>query len=88
MVENKLNPFDESMFDWSDCSTIGQEVLKLYKYYLDYTVQWRKQETDIGLGEWLGLYQYHRIVNIPKELVNAIEQLRQSVEQTALEVCF
>ena len=88
IVENKLNPFDKKMFDWSDCSDCGQEVLRLYKDYLDYTVQWRKQETDIGVGKWLGMYQYHRIVPMPKELLNAIEKLRQAVEKTALDVCF
>jgi hypothetical protein len=34
------------------------------------------------------MYKYHRLVPIPKELVNAIEKLRQAVEKTALEVCF
>ena len=42
----------------------------------------------IGKGEWLGMYQYHRIEKIPKELVNAIEKLRQAVEKTALDLCF
>jgi len=88
IVENKLNPFDKNMFDWSDCSDIGKEVLRLYKDYLDNIVKWKEQDTVIGKGEWLGLYQYHRIVPIPKELVNAIEKLRQSVEQIALELCF
>ena len=88
IVENKLNPFDKKLFDWSNCSTIGQEVLRLYKDYLDNVVKWKEQETVLGTGVWLGLYQYHRMVKIPKELVNAIEKLRQSVEKTALEVCF
>ena len=88
IVENKLNPFDESMFDWSDCSDIGKEVLRLYKNYLDNIVKWKEQDTVLGKGEWLGMYQYHRIVKIPKELVDAIEKLRQTVEKTALEVCF
>ena len=88
IVENKLNPFDKKMFDWSDCSAVGKEVLRLYKHYLDNIVKWKEQETVLGKGEWLGIYQYHRIVAIPKELVNVIEKLRQSVEQTALEVCF
>jgi hypothetical protein len=44
--------------------------------------------TVLGKGAWLGMYQYHRIIPIPKELIDAIEKLRQSVEQTALEVCF
>ena len=88
IVENKLNPFDKKLFDWSDCSDIGEEVLRLYKHYLDNIVKWKEQETVIGKGEWLGMYQYHRIKKIPKELVNAIEKLRQSVENTALELCF
>jgi hypothetical protein len=88
IVENKLNPFDKKLFDWSDCSDIGKEVLRPYKHYLDEIVKWKEQETVIGKGEWLGMYQYHRIVKIPKELINAIEKLRQSVEQTALELCF
>jgi len=88
IVENKLNPFDKKLFDWSDCSDVGKEVLRLYKHYLDNIVKWKEQETVIGKGEWLGMYQYHRIVKIPKELVNAIEKLRQSVEKTALELCF
>jgi len=88
IVENKLNPFDKNMFAWSDCSAIGKEVLKLYKDYLDNVVRWKEQDTVIGKGEWLGLYQYHRIAKIPKELVNAIEKLRQAVEKTALEICF
>jgi predicted RNA methylase len=88
IVENKLNPFDKKLFDWSECSAVGKEVLRLYKHYLNNIVKWKEQETVLGKGEWLGLYQYHRIVPKPKELVNAIEKLRQSVEQTALEVCF
>jgi len=88
IVENKLNPFDKKMFDWSECSVSGQEVLRLYKHYLDNIVKWKEQNTVIGKGEWLGMYQYHRIVPIPKELVNAIEKLRQSVEKTALKLCF
>jgi len=88
IVENKLNPFDKKLFDWSDCSDIGKEVLRLYKHYLDNIVKWKEQETVIGKGEWMGMYQYHRIEKIPKELVNAIEKLRQSVEKTALELCF
>jgi len=88
IVENKLNPFDKKLFDWSGCSDIGKEVLRLYKNYLDNIVKWKEQDTVIGKGEWLGMYQYHRIKKIPKELVNAIEKLRQSVEQTALELCF
>ena len=88
IVENKLNPFDEEQFDWTACSAIGHEVLRLYRHYLDNTVRWQKQETVLGQGAWLGMYQYHRIVPIPKELVNAIEKLRQTVEKTALEVCF
>jgi hypothetical protein len=88
IVENKLNPFDKKMFDWSDCSPLGQNVLRLYKHYLDNVVKWKEQDTVIGKGEWLGMYQYHRIVPIPKELVQAIEQLRQAVEKTALELCF
>jgi predicted RNA methylase len=87
-VKNELNPFDENMFDWSNCSTVSQEVLKLYKHYLDNIVRWHERDTIFGKGEWLGLFQYHRLVNIPKELVNAIEKLRQAVEQTALELCF
>ena len=88
IVENKLNPFDKKMFDWSECSDIGKEVLRLYKHYLDNVVKWKEQETVLGKGVWQGMYQYHRIVPIPKELVNAIEKLRQAVEKTALEVCF
>ena len=88
VVENKLDPFDKKLFDWSNCSDIGKEVLRLYKDYLDNIVKWKEQDTIIGKGEWLGMYQYHRIVPIPKELVNAIEKLRQAVEQTALELCF
>ncbi|MCL2742671.1 MAG: hypothetical protein FWE67_02350 [Planctomycetaceae bacterium] len=88
IVENKLNLFNTKLFDWSDCSDIGKDVLRLYKHYLDNTVKWKEQDTVLGKGEWLGLYQYHRIVPIPKELVNAIEKLRQAVEQIALEVCF
>ena len=63
-------------------------MLRLYTDYLDNIVKWKEQETIIGKGEWLGLYQYHRMVKMPQELVDAIEKLRQSVEQTALEVCF
>ena len=88
IVENKLNPFEKKLFDWSACSLIGQEVLRLYKDYLDNVVKWKEQDTVLGKGEWLGMYQYHRMVKIPKELVNAIERLRQSVEKVALEVCF
>jgi hypothetical protein len=88
IVENKLNPFDKKIFDWSNCSALAQEVLRLYKHYLDKTVKWKDQDTVLGKGHWLGMYQYHRIVPIPKELVIAIEELRQSVEQTALELCF
>ena len=88
IVENKLNPFDEKMFDWSNCSDIGKEVLRLYKHYLDHIVKWKEQDTVIGKGEWLGMYQYHRIAPIPKELVNAIEKLRQTVEQMAQKLCF
>jgi hypothetical protein len=88
IVENKLNPFDKKLFDWSDCSDIGKEVLRLYKNYLDNIVKWKEKDTVLGKGEWLGMYQYKRLANIPKELVNAIEKLRQAVEQTALEVCF
>jgi hypothetical protein len=46
------------------------------------------QDAVIDKGEWLGMYQYHRIVPIPKELVDAIEKLRRVVENTALELCF
>jgi hypothetical protein len=88
IVENKLNPFNKKLFDWSDCSDTGKKVLQLYKHYLDNVVKWKEQETVIGKGEWLGLYQYHRIVPLPKELVAAIEVLRTSVEKTALELCF
>jgi hypothetical protein len=88
IVENKLNPFDKKLFDWSDCSDVGKEVLRLYKHYLDNIVKWKEQETVNGKGKWLGMYQYHRLVNIPKELVSAIEKLRQAVEKTALEICF
>ena len=88
IVENKLNPFDEKLFDWSDCSDIGKEVLRLYKHYLDNIVKWKEQDTVLGKGEWLGMYQYHRIKKIPQELVDAIEKLRLSVEKTALELCF
>ena len=88
IVENKLNPFDKKLFNWSDCSALGQNVLRLYKHYLDNVVRWKEQDTVLGKGKWLGMYQYHRIVPIPKDLVNAIEQLRQAVEQTALELCF
>lgn len=88
IVENKLNPFDEKFFNWSDCSALGQEVLRLYKHYLDTIVRWKEQDTVLGRGAWLGMFQYHRIVPIPKELVNAIEKLRQSVEKTAWGVCF
>jgi hypothetical protein len=88
IVENKLNPFNKKLFDWSDCSDAGKKVLQLYKHYLDNVVKWKEQETVIGKGEWLGLYQYHRIVPLPKELVAAIEVLRTSVEKTALELCF
>jgi len=69
-------------------TALGQYVLKLYRRYLDNIVRWLEQDTVLGKGEWLGMYQYHRIVKIPKELVNAIERLRQAVEQTALELCF
>jgi len=88
IVENKLNPFDNKLFDWSACSAPGQEVLRLYKHYLDNIIKWKEQDTVLGKGAWLGMYQYHRIFPIPKELVDAIEQLRQSVEKTALELCF
>ncbi|MDR3233961.1 MAG: hypothetical protein LBT46_09935 [Planctomycetaceae bacterium] len=88
IVENKLNPFDKKMFDWSACSETGKTVLKLYKDYLDNIVHWQKQDTVLGKGKWLGMYQYHRIVPIPKELVNAIEKLREDVEKTALTLCF
>ena len=88
IVENKLNPFDKKLFDWSDCSDIGKEVLRLYEHYLDNVVKWKEQDTVLGKGEWMGMYQYHRIKKIPKELVNAIEKLRQAVEKTALELCF
>ena len=67
IVENKQNPFDKKLLDWSDCSDIGKEVLRLYKSYIDNIVKWKEQETVLGKGEWLGMYQYHRIVNIPKE---------------------
>jgi hypothetical protein len=62
--------------------------LQLYRHYLDNIVKWKEQDTVLGKGEWLGMYQYHRIVPIPKELVNAIEQLRQEVEAVALTLCF
>jgi hypothetical protein len=88
IVENKLNPFDKKLFNWSDCSDIGKEVLRLYKHYIENIIKWKEQDTVCGKGEWLGMYQYHRIVPIPKELVAAIEQLRQVVEKLALEVCF
>jgi hypothetical protein len=88
IVENKLNPFDKKLFDWSDCSDSAKEVLRLYKKYLDNTVKWKEQDTVVGKGVWMGLFQYHRLVKIPKELINAIEKLRQIVEQTALEICF
>jgi predicted RNA methylase len=87
IVENKLNPFDKKMFDWNCCSEAGQEVLQLYKHYLDNVVKWKEQDTVIGKGEWLGLYQYHRIIPLPKELVAAIEKLREHVEKTALALC-
>jgi hypothetical protein len=88
IVENKLNPFDTQMFDWSECSDVGKNVLQLYRHYLDNIVKWKEQDTVLGKGEWLGIYQYHRIVPIPKELVDAIEKLREAVENTAQELCF
>jgi hypothetical protein len=60
----------------------------LYKDYLDNIVHWQEQDTVLGKGQWLGMYQYHRIVPIPKEFVNAIEKLREQVEKTALALCF
>jgi len=50
IVENKLNPFDKKLFDWSDCSDIGKEVLRLYKNYLDNIAKWKEQDTVIGRG--------------------------------------
>ncbi|MDR1290509.1 MAG: hypothetical protein LBK06_04840 [Planctomycetaceae bacterium] len=88
IVENKLNPFDKKMFDWKHCSDAGKNVLQLYKDYLDNIVKWKEQNTVLGKGIWLGMYQYHRIIPLPKKLVAAIEKLRQSVEQTALKLCF
>jgi hypothetical protein len=88
VVENELNPFRETLFDWTNLSETGKNVLLLYKHYLDNVVKWKEQDTVIGKGEWLGLYQYHRIVPLPKELVAAIETLRQRVEKIALELCF
>jgi hypothetical protein len=88
IVENKLNPFDKKLFNWKDLSATGKKVLDLFRDYCCNTIKWEERDTVLGRKVWEGLYQYHRIVPLPKELVAAIEELRQSVEKTALELCF
>ena len=102
LVRAMLNPFDTELFDWKHLSAVGKQALEEYRKYCYEVVDWERYPTAAGKGAWGGHYLYERTKNgldienkksgdgfpLPKAFKDAREKLRQSVEQTALEVCF
>ena len=102
LVRAMLNPFDPELFNWKHLSAIGKKALEEYRKYCYEVVDWENYPTAAGVGVWGGHFLYERTKNgldienkkpgdgfpLTKEFKDAREKLRQSVEQTALEVCF
>ncbi len=102
LVRAMLNPFDPELFDWKHLSVVGKKALEEYRKYCYEIVDWENYPTAAGNGIWGGHFLYERTKNgldienkkpgdgypLPKAFKEAREQLRQSVEKTALELCF
>lgn len=98
IITNKLNPMDETLFDFSKCSELGKQVFALLKDYLENKVNYKNINTRFGKGKFLGLYQYQMDpdadhldcfgIKYSSDFNDKIEELRQRVSLLAEEVCF
>ncbi len=94
IIINKLNPLDQNLFDFSNCSEEGINVFNLLKDYLYNDVKFDKLSTIFGKGRFLGLYQYQSTIDeqcfgikFSNELIEAIEELRMKIEKLSIELC-
>ena len=63
-IINELNPLDDQMFNFDECSDTGKKAYQQMKNYLETVVDYKKLKTPFGVGKFLGFYQYQTISDV------------------------